>query len=125
MLSHRLRGGLLVFQTDIGKSYILQAENKTSAPCYMKDVEPVFLFDQVSVQLPFYEGLPTLAPGENTVAMLSEDVEGITFICSSNFPNFDINRNTGDPNGRECRIAENTVYHEAEHASCIVLPIYP
>jgi len=46
-------------------------------------------------------------------------------ICSSNFPNFDINRNTGDPNGRECRIAENTVYHEAEHASCIVLPIYP
>ena len=79
---HRLQGGLLVFQTDIGKSYILQAENKTSAPCYMKDVEPVFLFDQVSVQLPFYEGLPTLAPGENTVAMLSEDVEGITFESS-------------------------------------------
>ena len=46
-------------------------------------------------------------------------------IYSSNFPNFDINRNTGDPNGREWRIAENTVYHEAGHASYIVLPIYP
>ena len=46
-------------------------------------------------------------------------------IYSSNFPNLDINRNTGDSNSSEWRIAENTVYHEAEHASYIVLPIYP
>ena len=46
-------------------------------------------------------------------------------ICSSNFPNFDINRNTGDPNDRRWRIAENTIYHEMNHASCIVLPTHP
>lgn len=46
-------------------------------------------------------------------------------ICSSNFPNFDINRNTGDPNDRRWRIAENTVYHGKDRASYIVLPIYP
>jgi len=47
------------------------------------------------------------------------------YICSSNFPNFDINRNTGAPNDRRWRIADNTVYHDAEHASYIVLPISP
>jgi len=46
------------------------------------------------------------------------------YICSSNFPNYDINRNTGNPNDRRWRIAENSIYHEAEHASYIVLPIY-
>ena len=46
-------------------------------------------------------------------------------ICSSNFPNFDINRNTGDPNDKRWRIAENSVYHEMNHTSCIVLPIHP
>ena len=46
-------------------------------------------------------------------------------ICSSNFPNFDINRNTGDPNDGRWRIAENTIHHEMNHASHIVLPVYP
>ena len=46
-------------------------------------------------------------------------------ICSSNFPNFDINRNTGDPNDRRWCIAENTIYHDMNHASCIVLPTHP
>ena len=46
-------------------------------------------------------------------------------ICSSNFPNFDINRNTGDPNDRRWYIAENTIYHEMNHVSHIVLPIHP
>jgi putative CocE/NonD family hydrolase len=46
-------------------------------------------------------------------------------ICSSNFPNFDINRNTGDPDDRGWCIAENTIYHGKNHASCIVLPKYP
>jgi hypothetical protein len=44
-------------------------------------------------------------------------------ICSSNFPNFDINPNTGDPNDRRPRIATNTVYHDAGHASYIELPV--
>lgn len=45
-------------------------------------------------------------------------------ICSSNFPNFDINRNTGDPNDRTKRIATNTILHNREHASAIVLPVF-
>lgn len=44
-------------------------------------------------------------------------------ICSSNFPNFDINPNTGDPNDRRPRIAANTVHHDAGHASYIELPV--
>ena len=44
-------------------------------------------------------------------------------ICSSNFPNFDINPNTGDPNDRRPRIAANTVYHDATRASFIELPM--
>lgn len=44
-------------------------------------------------------------------------------ICSSNFPNFDINRNTGDPHSRELRIAENIIHHDVACPSSIVLPI--
>jgi putative CocE/NonD family hydrolase len=44
-------------------------------------------------------------------------------VCSSNFPSFDINRNTGDPHGRRWRVAENTVWHDAKHPSSIILPI--
>jgi putative CocE/NonD family hydrolase len=46
-------------------------------------------------------------------------------ICSSNFPSYDINRNTGDPNDRHFRIARNTVWHAVKHPSAIVLPIAP
>ena len=45
------------------------------------------------------------------------------YMGSSNFPNFDINRNTGDPHSRESRIARNTVHHDAARPSWIVLPI--
>ncbi len=45
------------------------------------------------------------------------------YICSSNFPNFDINPNTGDPNDRRPRIAHNTIHHDANHPSSIVLPV--
>ena len=45
-------------------------------------------------------------------------------ICSSNFPNYDINRNTGDPDDRNWRIARNTVYHEAGRGSYVQLPIW-
>lgn len=48
-------------------------------------------------------------------------------ISSSNFPRFDINPNTGEPLGlsRKKVVAENTIYHDAEHPSHIVLPVIP
>ena len=46
-------------------------------------------------------------------------------ISSSNFPRFDVNPNTGEPLGRNRRAvpADNTIYHEAGHASHILLPV--
>jgi uncharacterized protein len=48
-------------------------------------------------------------------------------ISSSNFPHFDVNPNTGEPEGlarrRHCAI--NSVHVDAEHPSHIVLPIIP
>lgn len=48
-------------------------------------------------------------------------------ISSSNFPRFDVNPNTGEPLGRNRRvvIADNTVYHDSEHASHLLLPVIP
>jgi putative CocE/NonD family hydrolase len=48
-------------------------------------------------------------------------------VSSSNFPRFDVNPNTGEPlnNHRRSLVATNTVYHDAEHASHIVLPLVP
>ncbi|MCY3764802.1 MAG: CocE/NonD family hydrolase [Gemmatimonadetes bacterium] len=45
-------------------------------------------------------------------------------ICSSNFPNYDINRNTSDPDDRDWRIARNTVYHDGGRASYVELPVW-
>jgi uncharacterized protein len=46
-------------------------------------------------------------------------------ISSSNFPKFDVNPNTGEPEGkaRRNRIARNTVYVDAERPSLVRLPI--
>ena len=46
-------------------------------------------------------------------------------ISSSNFPRFDVNSNTGEPLGlhRRAVVAENTIYHDREHSSHVVLPI--
>jgi len=48
-------------------------------------------------------------------------------ISSSNYPRFDLNPNTGEPLGKSTRtiVADNTVYHEAQHPSHIILPIIP
>jgi putative CocE/NonD family hydrolase len=48
-------------------------------------------------------------------------------ISSSNFPKFDVNPNTGGPEGRgrTFNIARNTVHLSAQHSSRIVLPIVP
>ena len=46
-------------------------------------------------------------------------------ISSSNFPMYDLNPNTGEPLGRHTYVAPtlNTVYHDSEHPSCLVLPV--
>jgi len=47
-------------------------------------------------------------------------------ISSSNYPRFEVNPNTGDPPGvliQPPRIAHNTIYHDAERPSAIVLPV--
>ena len=48
-------------------------------------------------------------------------------VSSSDFPNFDRNHNTGrdfwsDP---ELRVARQTVFHDSERASLLVLPVIP
>ena len=48
-------------------------------------------------------------------------------ISSSNFPRFDVNPNTGEPLGRNRRTqsAINTIYHDSEHPSRLVLSVVP
>jgi hypothetical protein len=48
-------------------------------------------------------------------------------VSSSNFPRFDVNPNTGEPlnDNRRWMYATNTLYHDAQHPSHIVLPVIP
>ncbi len=48
-------------------------------------------------------------------------------ISSSNFPRFDVNPNTGEPlnQQRRSQIAEQTIYHDGQRLSRIVLPVVP
>lgn len=48
-------------------------------------------------------------------------------ISSSNFPRFDVNPNSGEPANdyRRMITAVNTIYHDREHPSHIVLPLMP
>lgn len=48
-------------------------------------------------------------------------------ISSSNFPRFDKNLNTSDDVGAATRSvpATNTIYHDAEHPSALILPVLP
>ena len=48
-------------------------------------------------------------------------------ISSSNFPRFDVNPNTGQPlnQNRRTAVAVNSIYHDTEHPSHIVLPVIP
>jgi predicted acyl esterase len=48
-------------------------------------------------------------------------------ISSSNFPRFDRNLNTGDPCGTGATWvkATQTIYHDADHPSHLVLPVIP
>jgi uncharacterized protein len=49
------------------------------------------------------------------------------YISSSNFPRFNRNLNTGEPTLGSSRMvkARQTIYHDADHPSAIVLPIIP
>ena len=49
------------------------------------------------------------------------------YVSSSNFPRFNRNQNTGESTMRSTRMvkARQTIYHDAEHPSAIVLPIIP
>lgn len=48
-------------------------------------------------------------------------------ISSSNFPRFDVNPNTGEPLGKDRRVvvADNSIHHDADRPSHVVLPIAP
>ena len=48
-------------------------------------------------------------------------------ISSSNFPHFDVNPNSGEPEGewQQPRITRNRVFAEAARSSHILLPIIP
>ena len=48
-------------------------------------------------------------------------------ISSSNFPRFDRNPNSGKPFGTDTKLkkAKQTIYHDAEHPSHILLPVIP
>jgi putative CocE/NonD family hydrolase len=48
-------------------------------------------------------------------------------VSSSNFPRFDRNLNTGDDQGYTARSvkATNTVYHDHDHPSALILPLVP
>jgi hypothetical protein len=48
-------------------------------------------------------------------------------ISSSNFPRFDRNLNTGESGGVSSSMvkAENTIYHDAQHPSALILPVLP
>lgn len=48
-------------------------------------------------------------------------------VSSSNFPRFDVNPNSGEPlnNNRRMITAVNTIYHDSQHPSHIVLPLMP
>jgi uncharacterized protein len=48
-------------------------------------------------------------------------------VSSSNFPHFDLNPNSGEPEGawRQPRIARNTVYFDRAHPSQLLLPVLP
>jgi predicted acyl esterase len=48
-------------------------------------------------------------------------------VSSSNFPRLDRNPNTGEPIGRHTRmvVADQSVHADADHPSCVVLPIIP
>jgi predicted acyl esterase len=48
-------------------------------------------------------------------------------VASSAFPKYDRNQNTGEALGKTAnlKVAEQTIYHDAENPSYVILPIVP
>jgi hypothetical protein len=48
-------------------------------------------------------------------------------VSSSNFPRFDRNLNSGEDQGNSTRAvkAANSIYHDREHPSALILPVVP
>jgi putative CocE/NonD family hydrolase len=44
-------------------------------------------------------------------------------VTSSSFPRWDRNLNTGDQTDARCEVARQRIYHNAEHASYVELPV--
>ena len=77
-----------------------------------------------------------LTPGKTYELKIDVDVTAYVFkqghrvrvqISSSNFPHYSRNPNTGNPIAADTDMqpAVQTVYHSAEHPSCIILPVIP
>ena len=49
------------------------------------------------------------------------------YVSSSNFPRFNRNLNTGEPTAGATRMlkAQQSVYHDADHPSALILPVIP
>ena len=72
-----------------------------------------------------YEFNITLHPTSN---LFTEGHQIRLAVTSSNFPAFDINPNTGElpwESSGKTIVAENTIYHDVQHPSALVLPIVP
>jgi hypothetical protein len=71
-----------------------------------------------------YEFTITLYP---TSIVFQEGHQLRVHISSSNFPRFDINRNTGGPLGLEqvSQAAVQTIFHDVDRPSHVLLPIIP
>ena len=83
-----------------------------------------------------YERGEPLTPGEVVRVVLELQATSNLFraghrirldVSSSNFPRFDANPNTGAPFGERSEpiVAEQAVFHDAQRASHVVLPVVP
>jgi hypothetical protein len=81
------------------------------------------------------EDVAMMTPGEPTLLAIDLWHTGIIIerghrlavhVTSSNYPRFEVNTNDGDLPGEDTkpdRVARNTIFHDAEHRSAIVLPV--
>ncbi|MBK9942101.1 MAG: CocE/NonD family hydrolase [Kouleothrix sp.] len=63
----------------------------------------------------------------NTAQLFKQGHRICLQISSSAFPKYDRNLNTGESlaSGTRMAVAQQTIFHDAEHPSCLVLPIVP
>jgi len=83
-----------------------------------------------------YDKPELLEPGELYEYSIKLNPTGILFkkgqrirlyVSSSDFPNFDRNHNNGKPfwTDSELRVAQQSVFHDADHLSRLILPVIP